>query len=197
MRVSTSVGSIFASLIAGRLLDSFLATGNGDITVVIPSNLGVNIRAVNNMADNMKRIVSDFRQVQARLTGTAPGGRRRSQRRRTAIADQWHGWHDIRRNGNDEECVYEKRWQIGAILIAVALIAIVLMAARSGELRPGQVAADAAPNPRELTPPPAPPAQPAPARARVQRQPPRSGTPRMLGVSVMDVDGARAEDSRL
>jgi hypothetical protein len=70
MRVSTSVGSIFASLMAGRLVDSFLATGNGDITVVIPSNLGVNIRAVNNMADNMKRIVSDFRQVQARLSGT-------------------------------------------------------------------------------------------------------------------------------
>ena len=70
MRVSTSVGSIFASLIAGRLADSFLATGNGDITVIIPSNVGVNIRAVNNMADNMRRIVSDFRQVQARLTGT-------------------------------------------------------------------------------------------------------------------------------
>jgi hypothetical protein len=32
--------------------------------------VGVNIRAVNNMADNMRRIVSDFRQVQARLTGT-------------------------------------------------------------------------------------------------------------------------------
>jgi DUF4097 and DUF4098 domain-containing protein YvlB len=70
MRVSTSVGSIFASLMAGRLTDSFLATGNGDITVVIPSNVGVNIRAVNNMADNMRRIVSDFRQVQARLAGT-------------------------------------------------------------------------------------------------------------------------------
>jgi len=70
MRVSTSVGSIFVSLMAGRLADSFLATGNSDITVVIPSNLGVNIRAVNNMADNMRRIVSDFRQVQARLSGT-------------------------------------------------------------------------------------------------------------------------------
>jgi DUF4097 and DUF4098 domain-containing protein YvlB len=70
MRVSTSVGSIFASLMAGRAAESFLATGNGDITVVIPSNVGVNIRAVNNMADNMRRIVSDFRQVQARLTGT-------------------------------------------------------------------------------------------------------------------------------
>lgn len=70
MRATTSVGSIFVSLIAGRLADSFLATGNGDITVVIPSNLGVNIRAVNNMADNMRRIVSDFRQVQTRLNGT-------------------------------------------------------------------------------------------------------------------------------
>ena len=72
MRVSTSAGSIFASLInPGHLTDSFLSTGNGDITVVIPSNLGVNIRAVNAMTDNLKRIVSDFRQVQPRLRGAA------------------------------------------------------------------------------------------------------------------------------
>ncbi len=69
MRVSTSAGSIFASLLNGRLADSFLATGNGDITVVIPSNVGVNIRAVNDMTDNLRRIVSDFRQVQARMRG--------------------------------------------------------------------------------------------------------------------------------
>jgi hypothetical protein len=69
MRVSTSAGSIFASMLSGRLSDSFLATGNGDITVMIPSNVGVNIRAVNAMTDNLRRIVSDFRQVQTRFRG--------------------------------------------------------------------------------------------------------------------------------
>jgi hypothetical protein len=69
MRVSTSAGSIFASMLNGRLGDSFLATGNGDITVMIPSNVGVNIRAVNAMTDNLRRIVSDFRQVQTRFRG--------------------------------------------------------------------------------------------------------------------------------
>ena len=45
-QVSTAVGSILASLLAGRpLADSFLTTGSGDITVTIPSNLGVTIRA--------------------------------------------------------------------------------------------------------------------------------------------------------
>jgi hypothetical protein len=71
MRVSTSAGNIFASLLNGRLADSLLATGNGDITVVIPANVGVNVRAVNNMTDNMRRIVSDFRQLEARLRGAA------------------------------------------------------------------------------------------------------------------------------
>ena len=41
-----------ASLLAGKLADSFLATGNGDITVYIPSNVGVNIRAQSDLADS-------------------------------------------------------------------------------------------------------------------------------------------------
>lgn len=71
MRVTTAAGSIFASLLNGHLADSFLATGDGDITVAIPSNVGVNIRAVNAMTDNLRRIVSDFRQVETHLRGTA------------------------------------------------------------------------------------------------------------------------------
>ncbi len=71
MRVSTSAGSIFASMLNGRLADSFLATGNGDITVMIPSNVGVNIRAVNAMTDNLRRIVSDYHQIQTRFRGAA------------------------------------------------------------------------------------------------------------------------------
>jgi hypothetical protein len=70
MRVSTAVGSIMASLLAGSpFADSFLATGNGDITVVIPSNLGVTIRAENDLADSLQRIVSDFPGVPVRMQG--------------------------------------------------------------------------------------------------------------------------------
>ena len=70
MRVSTAVGSIIASLLAGSpLSDSFLATGNGDITVLIPSNVGVNIRAENDLADSPRRIICDFPGVPVRMRG--------------------------------------------------------------------------------------------------------------------------------
>ncbi len=68
MRVATTMGSILASLLAGSLSDSYLATGNGDITVVIPSNVGVTIQAQNSMAD-LRRIVSDFREIKTRRQG--------------------------------------------------------------------------------------------------------------------------------
>jgi DUF4097 and DUF4098 domain-containing protein YvlB len=64
MRVSTSMGSILANLLGSRLSDSYLATGNGDITVVIPSNVGVRIQAQNNL-----RIVSEFRELSIRRQG--------------------------------------------------------------------------------------------------------------------------------
>jgi DUF4097 and DUF4098 domain-containing protein YvlB len=70
MRVTTAMGSIIASLLAGQLAESFLSTGNGDITVVFPSNLGVTIRAENEMADTMQRIVSEFPAIPVRLRGT-------------------------------------------------------------------------------------------------------------------------------
>ena len=70
IRVSTSMGSIIASLLAGRFADSFLATGNGDITVLIPSNVGVTIHAQNQMADSLRRIESDFREIPVRRQGT-------------------------------------------------------------------------------------------------------------------------------
>jgi len=38
--------------------------------VVIPSNIGVTIRAENQMADTMRRIVSEFREIQPRSIGT-------------------------------------------------------------------------------------------------------------------------------
>src|SRR5689334_17192656 len=60
MRVSTSLGNIMASLLGAHLADSFLATANGDITVLIPSNVGVTIRAQNDMADSLRRITTEF-----------------------------------------------------------------------------------------------------------------------------------------
>lgn len=70
IRVSTAAGSIMASLLAGKIAESFLTTGNGDITVVIPSNLGVTIRAENEMADTIRRIISEFPAIPVRMRGS-------------------------------------------------------------------------------------------------------------------------------
>jgi DUF4097 and DUF4098 domain-containing protein YvlB len=69
MRVSTSLGNILANLLGARLADSYLATGNGDITVLIPSNVGVTIRAQNDMADTTRRILSDYSALNVRRQG--------------------------------------------------------------------------------------------------------------------------------
>jgi len=69
MRVQTSLGNIIAAVLGPKLGDSFLATANGDISVSIPSNVGVNIRAQNDMADSMRRIVSEFNSVRVRRQG--------------------------------------------------------------------------------------------------------------------------------
>jgi hypothetical protein len=69
VRVSTAWGNIVASLLGGRAAESTLATGNGDITVTIPSNLGVTIRAENDMADTIRRIVSEFPGLPVRMLG--------------------------------------------------------------------------------------------------------------------------------
>jgi hypothetical protein len=70
MRVATSMGSINASLLGSKIADSYLATGHGDITVLIPSNVGVTIQAQNTMADTVRRIVSDFAAIRPRRQGT-------------------------------------------------------------------------------------------------------------------------------
>jgi DUF4097 and DUF4098 domain-containing protein YvlB len=69
LRVSTLLGNIVANLPGGKLVESYLATGNGDITVSIPSNLGVTVSAENQMADSIRRILSDFQEIQPRLRG--------------------------------------------------------------------------------------------------------------------------------
>jgi ribosomal protein S28E/S33 len=69
MRVSTMMGSILADLLGAKPADSFLSSGDGDITVLIPSNVGVNIRAESEMADTIRRIVSEFPGMPARRQG--------------------------------------------------------------------------------------------------------------------------------
>ena len=70
LRASTSIGSILAQLTAGGVpADSFLATGGGDITVLIPSNVGVKIRAENAASGGLRRIVSDFPGLVVRTAG--------------------------------------------------------------------------------------------------------------------------------
>jgi DUF4097 and DUF4098 domain-containing protein YvlB len=69
MRVSTMMGSILANFLGGKPADSFLASGDGDITVLIPSNVGVTIRAESEMADTLRRIVSDFPGIPVRRQG--------------------------------------------------------------------------------------------------------------------------------
>ena len=69
MHVSTSMGSIFANLFGSKLADSSLATGSGDITVLIPAGVRLTIKAENDRADSMRRIVSDFPGIPVRIRG--------------------------------------------------------------------------------------------------------------------------------
>lgn len=61
MQASTLAGSIIATFLPGLpIMDSFLSTAAGDITVMIPSNLNVSIRAQNGGSTDIRSIVSDF-----------------------------------------------------------------------------------------------------------------------------------------
>jgi DUF4097 and DUF4098 domain-containing protein YvlB len=72
LRASTRMGSIFAQLLAGKpFAESWLTTGSGDITVLIPSNLGVKIQAKNAAADTVRRIVSEFPGLHVQLVGSS------------------------------------------------------------------------------------------------------------------------------
>lgn len=67
LRASTSLGTILASLTAdGKLEDSVLNTGSGDIIVTIPSNLAVRVWAQTDPACSGGRVVSDFSEIRVR-----------------------------------------------------------------------------------------------------------------------------------
>jgi hypothetical protein len=79
LRAATDVGNIRAELISGAMLkDSLLSTGGGDVTVFIPSNLALTVKA-QNPEGRPARIVSDFpeflkRTAAAVLEGSLNGG---------------------------------------------------------------------------------------------------------------------------
>jgi DUF4097 and DUF4098 domain-containing protein YvlB len=67
--LSTMVGNILAELIAGgRLGYSSLMSGSGDITVMVPAGMGLNVRARNDSGVS-PRIVSDFPELEVRSVG--------------------------------------------------------------------------------------------------------------------------------
>jgi len=69
LRATTAVGNVIAELLRGGVPeDSFLVTGMGDITVFVPSNLGIRILAQVESA-GAKRIVSDFPAVKTKISG--------------------------------------------------------------------------------------------------------------------------------
>lgn len=61
LQAATTRGTIVAEILAGHpLLDSYLATGNGDITVLVPSKISVTIEAETAGSDDQHSIVSAF-----------------------------------------------------------------------------------------------------------------------------------------
>jgi hypothetical protein len=67
VHATTARGSILAELGHGtRLEDSLLASGSGDVTVLIPSNLAVSVQARNESAPVLARIVSEFPEIRIR-----------------------------------------------------------------------------------------------------------------------------------
>ncbi len=69
MTVSTMIGNILAELMSGgRMSDSSLSSGEGDITVFIPANMGLAVRARNDSGFAL-RIVSDFPELQLKTVG--------------------------------------------------------------------------------------------------------------------------------
>ena len=72
LRASTGAGNIvarFSGMTAPA--NSFLDTGSGDITVIIPSNLALTVRAFSSPGAARARILTDFPEIRVRHTGQA------------------------------------------------------------------------------------------------------------------------------
>jgi hypothetical protein len=69
LRAVTGRGSIVAEILSGHpLSDSWLSTRAGDITVFIPSDIGVTIEAETGGTHNVESIVSDYSGLRIRST---------------------------------------------------------------------------------------------------------------------------------
>jgi DUF4097 and DUF4098 domain-containing protein YvlB len=71
LKAETAVGSIIARFQTQPVADSFLSTSAGDITVWIPSNLKVTVRAQNASYGGPRRIVSEFPDIAVKAAGFA------------------------------------------------------------------------------------------------------------------------------
>jgi len=69
VHLATMTGSLVAQLQSKLLRESSLTTGAGDITLLIPSNVGVTIQAQNAGAGRSGGIISDFPDIHVRLVG--------------------------------------------------------------------------------------------------------------------------------
>ncbi len=68
LSVATMMGDILAQLMGPPASDSSLMTGSGDITLTIPSDMGLSIRALTGSGVK-SRIVSDFPEIQVKSIG--------------------------------------------------------------------------------------------------------------------------------
>lgn len=67
VRASTASGGIFAAFATGQPLEnSLLVSGKGDITVTLPSNLAVTIKALSESGGWGNRVTSEFSEVRVR-----------------------------------------------------------------------------------------------------------------------------------
>ncbi len=74
VRATTAYGQVIVSLSAAQHLEnSILATGRGDITVSVPSNLAVTVKALNETARWAGQVVSEFSEIQARSQDVGAG----------------------------------------------------------------------------------------------------------------------------
>lgn len=70
LNATTAMGDVIARFLrGGPIEDSLLVTGLGDITVFLPSNLGIRILAQIESVSGAKKIVSDFPAVKVRMDG--------------------------------------------------------------------------------------------------------------------------------
>ena len=76
MRITTASGNVVAEFQGDKLVtNSYVSTGSGDITVFLPSNLRVTVRAQNSGATRREGIISEFPGLQIAMAGGTASAR--------------------------------------------------------------------------------------------------------------------------